>query len=58
MPFASPFCKHCLGSGDIERIEMRDDVITAFIYEPCPCTFRTQWVDEEDWTNERSNLTT
>lgn len=50
MPFPNPTCPRCSGSGDTETIQ-RDGsgTIIAFIYDRCPCTFRSAWVDEEDW---------
>lgn len=28
--------------------------LVSIEYRKCPCTFRSQWVDQEDWTDESS----
>lgn len=53
MPPANPNCSRCQGNGDIEHVlKMADGTLVGFEYSPCPCTFRSQWVDEEDWSDE------
>ncbi len=54
--YPNPACRQCRGSGDIER--MYETFFGLVInYEPCPCTFKTVWVDEEDWTSKRTERT-
>ena len=51
-----PNCKTCHGTGEREIITVRDGVIESFQYERCACTYHTQWVDDEDWSNARADL--
>lgn len=56
MPFPNPRCPSCHGTGEIEHIVHYTEngkPAVLFEYEPCPCGFRSQWVDQEDWANDR-----
>lgn len=55
--YPSLTCRQCRGSGDVETMyETSQGLVIS--YNPCPCTFRAVWTDEEDWSSGKTERTT
>lgn len=55
MPLPNPNCPRCHSSGEIETMTKdATGFLVSIEYSKCPCTFRSQWVDQEDWTDDRN----